>query len=215
MKKAVVLFSGGQDSMVTLYQALADGFEVTALIINYGQKHARELDCAKLIVKASPITKYMFLHTGMITSLVTSSLTQGAHTSRSDGLPDTFVPGRNIIMLSLAGALAYEIGAGNIYIGVNQQDYSGYPDCRASFISAMQFALTVGLDKSIVIWAPLQFLSKKEIVLKAVDLNCFEMFKHTHTCYKGDHPPCGTCASCLLRAKGFKEANLEDPLLAD
>jgi 7-cyano-7-deazaguanine synthase len=125
----------------------------------------------------------------------------------------TFVAGRNLIFLTFAAAYAYRHGARHLVTGVAQTDYSGYPDCRDETIMALQKAISLGMDREFTIHTPLMYRSKKETVELAVRLGALEAMALTHTCYKGCRPPCGECQACRLRAKGFAEAGVRDPLL--
>ena len=128
-------------------------------------------------------------------------------------LPNTFVPGRNIILLSFAAARAWQLGIENIVTGVCQTDYSGYPDCRKNTIEALQLALNLGMEKQFVLHTPLMWLTKAQTVRKAQELEALEALSFSHTCYNGTFPPCGTCPACHLRQKGFSEAGIIDPLI--
>jgi 7-cyano-7-deazaguanine synthase len=133
----------------------------------------------------------------------------------SSGLPNTFVPGRNLIFLTYAAALAYRNRIGNLVTGVAQTDYSGYPDCRQETIEALQQAIQLGMESDVQIHTPLMHLSKKQTVELARDLGALDAMALTHTCYNGVRPPCGECPACVLRAKGFAEAGIEDPLVSN
>jgi 7-cyano-7-deazaguanine synthase len=135
-------------------------------------------------------------------------------TDAQTGLPNTFVPGRNLIFLTYAAAYAYQRKIDHLVTGVAQTDYSGYPDCREATISSLQQSLRLGMESDVTIHTPLMHLSKKETVLLARDLGALPAMALTHTCYNGERPPCGTCAACELRAKGFAEAGIDDPLIA-
>jgi 7-cyano-7-deazaguanine synthase len=131
-----------------------------------------------------------------------------------NGLPNTFVPGRNLVFLTFAAAFAYQRDIANLVTGVAQTDYSGYPDCREETIVALQQALRLGMESRVVIHTPLMHLSKRQTVEMARDLGGLGAMALTHTCYNGVRPPCGECPACVLRAKGFAEAGESDPLLA-
>jgi 7-cyano-7-deazaguanine synthase len=128
------------------------------------------------------------------------------------GLPNTFVPGRNLIFLTFAAAYAYQHGIAHLVTGVAQTDYSGYPDCREETMRSLQTALQNGMDSDIQIHSPLMHLSKKATVQLAEALGALPAMALTHTCYNGVRPPCGSCPACELRAKGFEEAGIDDPL---
>ena len=134
-------------------------------------------------------------------------------TAAAARLPNTFVPGRNLVFLTFAAAYAYQRDIAHLVTGVAQTDYSGYPDCRTETISALQQALRLGMETEVNIHTPLMHLSKKATVELARDLGALPAMALTHTCYNGARPPCGTCAACELRAKGFAEAHIADPLL--
>jgi len=220
--KALVVFSGGQDSTTCLYWALQNFDEVHALTFSYGQRHIIELESARLIAEMAGVTQDLidlgpaFANLSSLTDTdqaIPASDSAGASNATAE-LPSTFVPGRNIVFLSLAASRAYVKGCDTIVIGVSQEDFAGYPDCRESFIKSMESAISNGLDKPIRIAAPLQNLSKKKTVELAVSLpGCMDALAFSTTCYNGQRPPCGNCNSCVLRAKGFAQAGIEDPLL--
>jgi 7-cyano-7-deazaguanine synthase len=217
--KALVLLSGGQDSTTCLYWAI-DKFgrqNVAAISFDYGQRHRIELDCAKAIAKAAGIP-HTILPIDTFSALGGDALTEPGidvkpGVDETSGLPNTFVPGRNLIFVTYAAAHAWRHDIGNIVIGVAQTDYSGYPDCREETIEALQQAIRLGMESQVEIHAPLMHLSKAETVELARDLDALDAMALTHTCYKGMRPPCGTCAACKLRAKGFAEAGIDDPLV--
>ncbi len=220
-KKAVVLFSGGLDSTTCLYWALAKGYECVALNISYGQRHIKETSCAKKIcsklgVKMQSITlnlPWLQEATSLVgkdKSLPTSNLKQIHNKKR---LPSTYVPGRNLLFISLAASYADSIGATAIIAGPNAVDYSGYPDCRPQFYEPLSKAVKEGTSgaisgKSIKILTPLLKLSKAQIAKLGAKLKV--PFGLTWTCYNGSKKPCGKCDACLLRAQGFKEAGILD-----
>jgi 7-cyano-7-deazaguanine synthase len=218
-EKALVLLSGGQDSTTCLYWAI-DRFgpdQVTAISFDYGQRHRIELECARAIADDASVA-YACLPIDTFSTLGGDALTdadidvsQGVGTE--SGLPNTFVPGRNLIFITYAAAFAYQHHIGNLVTGVAQTDYSGYPDCREETIAALQKAIQLGMESDIKILAPLMHLSKKQTVELARDLGCLDAMALTHTCYNGERPPCGQCPACELRAKGFAEAGVDDPLL--
>lgn len=221
MKRAVVLLSGGLDSSVAIHLAKSKGFEVYALSFSYGQKHSKELECAKAIAKAvgaaghNIITLQLNLWGG--SSLTDSNMeVEDGDVNRSD-IPQTYVPARNMIFLSVAASYAEAIGAQDIFIGVSQVDYSGYVDCRKSFIRAMEIAINEGtvmgkeLGKKITIHTPFIGMTKSEEILLGEKLQVD--WSLTWSCYRGTEKPCGSCDSCLLRAKAFAEANVIDTAL--
>jgi 7-cyano-7-deazaguanine synthase len=218
--KALVVFSGGQDSTTCLYWAKQHFNEVTAITFAYAQRHQLEIQSAQRIAKQAGI-KHEVLQLGALfegdSPLTCSEVAVPQYNNVGEltpGLESTFVPGRNILFLTLAANRAFVAGCKNIIIGVTQEDFGGYPDCRGQFIESMQTSLSLGLDFPITIHAPLQNLSKKEIVeLSASFDGCMEALSYSTTCYNGVYPPCGHCHSCLLRIRGFAEAGIVDPLL--
>ena len=217
--KALVVLSGGQDSTTCLYWAM-DRFgaeNVSTLTFDYGQKHRIELECAARIAAHAgvgntclPIDTFAALGGDALTD---DRIPVQNEPATDTGLPNTFVPGRNLVFLTFAAAFAYPGGIGHLVTGVAQTDYSGYPDCRATTISALQEALRLGMESDVTIHTPLMHLSKKETVELARDLGALPAMALTHTCYNGVRPPCGRCPACELRAKGFAEAGIPDPLL--
>jgi 7-cyano-7-deazaguanine synthase len=217
--RALVLLSGGQDSTTCLYWAI-DRFgagQVSAISFDYGQRHRIELDSAARIADEAgidhtclPIDTFAALGGDALTD---ASVDVASGVDKKSGLPNTFVPGRNLIFITYAAALAWRRGIGNLVTGVAQTDYSGYPDCRAETIAALQQAIQLGMESEITILAPLRELSKKQTVEMAHELGCLDAMALTHTCYNGERPPCGECAACKLRAKGFAEAGVDDPLV--
>jgi 7-cyano-7-deazaguanine synthase len=218
-EKALVVLSGGQDSTTCLYWAMERfGHDnVSTITFDYGQNHRIELECAARIAAHVGVDNTC-LPIDTFAALGGNALTDAAIEVESkapvDGeLPNTFVPGRNLVFLTFAAAYAYQRGIGNLVTGVAQTDYSGYPDCRDDTIRALQQTLRAGMDSDIVIHTPLMHLSKRETVELAVQLGGLSAMALTHTCYNGKRPPCGVCPACELRAKGFAEAGIEDPLL--
>lgn len=219
MEKALVVLSGGQDSTTCLYWAL-DRFgpgDVDSVTFDYGQRHRIELDCAAEIADFAGVPNTC-LPIDTFAALGGDALTDPAidvtnRANDSTGLPNTFVPGRNLIFLTYAAAYAYQHNIAHLVTGVAQTDYSGYPDCREGTIAVLQHALRLGMESEVTIHTPLMHLSKRQTVELARDLGALPAMALTHTCYNGQRPPCGTCAACELRAKGFAEAGVEDPLL--
>ncbi len=215
---ALVVLSGGQDSTTCLYWAL-DRFGVDAvdtITFDYGQRHRIELECAHRVAGFAGVPNRVF-PIDTFEALGGNALTDaGIHVNEDGdaGLPNTFVPGRNIVFLTFAAAYAWQRKIGHIVTGVAQTDYSGYPDCRQETIDALQATIRLGMESNVVIHTPLMKLSKKETVLLAKDLGALDAMGLTHTCYEGIRPPCGNCPACRLRAKGFDEAGIEDPLLS-
>jgi 7-cyano-7-deazaguanine synthase len=218
--KALVLLSGGQDSTTCLHWAIREfGREsVSAVAFDYGQRHRAELECA-VTIAADAGVKFTLLPIDTFAALGGDALTDAGIDVANDvdaesGLPNTFVPGRNLIFLTFAAAYAWQKDIGNLVTGVAQTDYSGYPDCRQETLSSLQQTLQLGMESDVIIHAPLMHLSKKETVELAVELGALDAMALTHTCYNGVRPPCGKCPACLLRAKGFAEAGIEDPLVS-
>lgn len=219
MKKAVCLFSGGLDSTTTLYQAVKEDYKVTALTFYYGQKHNRELDCARQIATDLKVTHHVLpimLPWGGSALLDTKvAVPISPDPVKTDKIPATYVPARNTIFLAFAASCAEATQADAIFIGANALDYSGYPDCRPEYFEAFRTLLEKGTKVGVEGYAleiktPLLKLSKKEIILLARSLGV--PFEKTWSCYLGQDRPCNYCDSCKLRAKGFSEAGLQDPL---
>ena len=216
-KKAVVLLSGGLDSMVCAALAREGGFEVFALTIDYNQRHRVELEAAKTIA-AALADRHIVLPLDL-RAFGGSALTSDTDVPKSGiqpGIPVTYVPARNLVFLSLALAWAEAEGAGDLFIGVNALDYSGYPDCRPEFVNGFEklarLATKAGSEGgSITIHAPLQDMTKADIAREAKRLGLDAGL--SHSCYDPDPQgyACGQCDACRLRAKGFAEAGLADP----
>ncbi|MEM3341615.1 MAG: 7-cyano-7-deazaguanine synthase QueC [Thermoplasmata archaeon] len=223
-KKAVVLLSGGLDSSTCLGVALNMGYICYCLSFDYGQRHSRELEHAKAVYsffseKYPHLTaEHKVIKIDLRTfggSALTDDIPVPDYKENSQGhVPVTYVPARNLILLSYAVAFAEVRGCGAVYIGVNAIDYSGYPDCRPQFIKAFEEAANLatgnGFTKHLKVETPLQNLSKAEIVKLAVKIGV--PVEKTWSCYRGGEKPCGRCDSCVLRLKGFREAGIEDPL---
>jgi 7-cyano-7-deazaguanine synthase len=215
---AIVLLSGGLDSMVSAGLAQESGKRLIALTIDYNQRHRVELDAARLIAQTLKVERHIILPLDL-SVFGGSSLTADMPVRKDGvetGVPTTYVPGRNIIFLALTLGLAESTGAQRIYIGVNSLDYSGYPDCRPDFIAAFQSMAALGTKAgidghAIRICAPLQYLTKADIAKEAARLGLDAGM--SWSCY--DPTPgnahCGLCDSCRLRSKGFEEAGLPDP----
>ena len=216
---ALVVLSGGQDSTTCLYWAIErfGKAAVSTVTFDYGQKHRIELECARDVAAAAGVPN-VCLPIDTFAALGGDALTDAAvavsdEVDESTELPVTFVAGRNLIFLTFAAAYAYRHDARHLVTGVAQTDYSGYPDCREETIAALQKAISLGMDREITIHTPLMHRSKKETVELAVRLGALDAMALTHTCYNGRRPPCGECQACRLRAKGFAEASVRDPLL--
>ncbi len=211
-EKAIVLLSGGQDSTTSLFWAMQRFTAVHGLTVSYGQAHSRELECAVLLAGKAGI-EHEVISIDLFRAIGLSSLITGGDVKSHEGLPGTFVPGRNLVFLMYAAVFAYKLDISNLVIGVSQVDYSGYPDCRRETIESLQKTLNLGMDFPFIIHTPLIDLSKSDIVRLSCENGAYDMMKYTHTCYKGEKPPCGKCDACILRAKGFSEAGIPDPLI--
>ncbi|EEY38666.1 7-cyano-7-deazaguanine synthase QueC [Vibrio mimicus] len=211
MKKAVVVFSGGQDSTTCLVQALKEFDEVHAITFDYGQRHKLEIEVAQKLAKQLGVAAHKVMDVGLLNELAISSLTRDdipvSHDLQANGLPNSFVPGRNILFLTLAGIYAYQIGAATVITGVCETDFSGYPDCRNDFVQAMNQALTKGMDMSLTIRTPLMWLNKAETWALADQLGALDLVRHqTLTCYNGlIGDGCGECPACHLRKAGLND----------
>ena len=221
MANALVILSGGQDSTTCLFWALREYRSVQALTFAYDQRHSREIASARNIAKVAGVSHEVIdlgaLFAGLSPLTNKSQAVESYATAETlpGGLENTFVPGRNILFLAVAANRAYVQACDDLIIGVSQEDFGGYPDCRENFISKMQEAITAGLDRDLQIRAPLMHLSKKQTVELALTLpGCMEALALSTTCYNGVLPPCGHCHACLLRERGFCEAGVADPLLA-
>ncbi|ENM5761496.1 7-cyano-7-deazaguanine synthase QueC [Vibrio mimicus] len=211
MKKAVVVFSGGQDSTTCLVQALKEFDEVHAITFDYGQRHKLEIEVAQKLAKQLGVAAHKVMDVGLLNELAISSLTRDdipvSHELQANGLPNSFVPGRNILFLTLAGIYAYQIGAATVITGVCETDFSGYPDCRNDFVQAMNQALTKGMDMPLTIRTPLMWLNKAETWALADQLGALDLIRHqTLTCYNGlIGDGCGECPACHLRKAGLND----------
>jgi 7-cyano-7-deazaguanine synthase len=220
--RAVVLLSGGLDSYTAAAIARADGFVLNALTIHYGQRHAREVESARRVARALGVAQHKEL-TVDLRPIGGSSLTSDVDVPRDRNLdatdiPSTYVPARNTIFLSLALGWAEVLGARDLVVGVNALDYSGYPDCRPEFVRAFEALAGVATRAGVEgarfrVHTPLIQLSKADIIRRGIELGLD--YGLTHSCYDPapSGRPCGHCDSCVLRAKGFAEAGVADPLL--
>lgn len=225
-ERALVVLSGGQDSTTCLYWAKQKFREVSAVTFMYGQRHSTELEAAREIAVAAGVPWQLLGLAGVLQAVADSALLaeadqelrgEGGRPDRAmpQGLPTSFVPGRNLLMLSSAAALAVKLGAKDLVTGVCQTDYSGYPDCRSEFIQALEVTLDLAMPSSagpFKIHTPLMHLTKAQTVRLGKELpGCWEALARTVTCYQGLRPGCGDCPACALRAKGFAEAGETDP----
>ena len=231
MKKALVLLSGGLDSTTCLAVAADQGYDVSTISFDYGQRHRVELEAAKRIATQYNVSRQLVVPLPFFREIGGSALTDAVEVPKGrstdemmspDGgdtnasIPVTYVPARNLVFLSIAAATAEVIGANDLFIGVNALDYSGYPDCRPDFIEQFQQTARLATRTGVVegklkIHTPLMELTKSRIVSLAHKLGA--PLSLTHSCYDpvGD-TSCGQCDSCILRLKGFKEAGLTDPI---
>jgi len=219
-KKAIILLSGGLDSLTTLAIAKQQGFKCYALHVLYGQRHASETHAAKKIAEFHQVESFRQINIDM-SWLKSSALTNHSLTipeQRTDGIPVTYVPARNTIMMSLAVAWAETVEANDIFLGVNAVDYSGYPDCRPEYIKAYETMINLGIKSAVEgepfhIHTPLIQLSKEDIISKGLMLGVD--YSMSVSCYQADADgrACGKCDSCDLRQKGFEKAGVKDPTL--
>jgi 7-cyano-7-deazaguanine synthase len=217
----LVLFSGGIDSSTTLAIALQERDEVYALSFDYGQRPRIELAKANLVLKQFRIKEHLQFQIDLRQiggSALTSSIEVPKQRSIDKSIPVTYVPGRNLIFLSIAAAFGETRNAFDLYYGANVLDYSGYPDCRPEFIESLEQTLNKGTksgteDHKFRIHAPLLKLTKAQIIQKGISLGVD--YAHTHSCYDPSESgeACGQCDSCVIRLKGFREAGLKDPAI--
>jgi len=213
MKSALVVFSGGQDSTTCLYWAKEKFAEVAAVTFDYGQRHKIEIEQAVRLAADAGVA-HQVINIPTLSELTANSLTRDdIDISQEEGaLPSTFVSGRNLIFLSFAAIYAYENGINDIVAGMSQTDYSGYPDCRDTFIKSLNVTLNLAMEAQFRLHTPLMWLTKAETVKLAQSLGCLPVLALTQTCYEGKRPACGECPACKLRLKGFAAAGIEDPL---
>ena len=221
-RRAVVLLSGGLDSYTAAAIAKADGYALYALSIRYGQVHTREIDAARSVARALGVARHVELSVDLAafggSALVGAGAIPKDRALEGDlSIPSTYVPARNTVFLSLALGFAEVTGATAIVIGVNALDYSGYPDCRPEYLEAFErvaaLATKAGVEgRPLKILAPLVHLSKADIIRRGISLGLD--YGLTHSCYDPEPSgaPCGRCDSCRLRAKGFAEAGVADPV---
>lgn len=220
MKKAVILLSGGLDSTTALYLAKSQGYEVYTMCFDYGQKHDKELKCAKIIADEAGVIEHIVVKTNMDawggSALTDKNMAVPEGMEHREGIPVTYVPARNMIFLAYAASYAEVVGAQDIFIGVSQVDYSGYVDCRQEFIEAMENAINMGTvcaaehGKRIKVHAPFMYMTKTQEIQLGIKLGVD--YSNTWTCYNGMDLACGKCDSCLLRMKAFEEAGSVDPV---
>jgi 7-cyano-7-deazaguanine synthase len=221
MPSAVVLLSGGLDSYTAAAVLQRDGFDVCALTVVYGQRHAREIESARAVARALRVRQHLEVRVDLAaiggSALTADTPVPKDRTMDAAVIPSTYVPARNTVFLSLALAWAEVLGARDVAIGANALDYSGYPDCRPEYLEAFErlagLATRAGIEGGrFRIHAPLLHMSKAEIVRTGLSLGLD--YGLTHSCYDPDPAgrPCRRCDSCVLRAKGFAEAGVDDPL---
>lgn len=212
-QKAIVLFSSGLDSTTVLYYAMSKGYDCHCLIFDYGQKHNKEVNNAKNFAKSLKLN-YHIVRTSIpwdTSSLINKNKKIPEHKQIKEGfVPSTYVPGRNTIFLSYAVSYAETIKAKKIFLGINAVDFSSYPDCTPQYLKSMQQVMKT-LNNGIEICAPIEKYSKSQIIKLGTKLKV--PYEKTWSCYNGKTKPCGKCDSCKLRAKGFKEAGIDDPAL--
>lgn len=223
MSDAVVLLSGGLDSYTAAAIARAEGFRLYALTVRYGQRHAAEIESARAVAAWLDVERHVELDVDLSAFGGSSSLTTDAPVPKdrqvdATDIPSTYVPARNTVFLALALGWAEVLGAQNIVIGVNALDYSGYPDCRPEFIAAFEQLASLATARGVRgeklrIRAPLQSLTKAEIIRRGLDLGLD--YGLTWSCYDPapDARPCGRCDSCTIRAAGFAQVGVEDPVV--
>ena len=212
----LVVLSGGQDSATCLAWALKRWQRVETITFDYGQRHKVELDAAQQIARLANVPNRL-VPVESLANLGGNALTGDEEVTSElnpeTNLPNTFVPGRNFIFLNLAAAYGYQRGITELVTGVCQTDYSGYPDCREGTMRALQESLRQGMEWPVTIHTPLMFLTKAESITMAQDEGAMGLLAWSHTCYNGQVPPCGQCPACQLRARGFADAGIADPLL--
>ncbi|MCE4955886.1 7-cyano-7-deazaguanine synthase QueC [Macrococcoides caseolyticum] len=214
--KALVVFSGGQDSTTCLFWALKRYKDVEVVTFNYGQRHALEIEIAKTIAQDLGV-KHHILDMSLLSQLSPNALTQAdIEITHTGDVPNTFVPARNLLFMSFAAALAYQIEAKHIITGVCETDFSGYPDCRDNFIKSLNVTINLSMDMNFEIHTPLMWLDKKETWALADALGRLDYIRqNTLTCYEGiPADGCGECPSCLLRNKGLNDYLNEKEVLS-
>jgi 7-cyano-7-deazaguanine synthase len=215
---ALLLFSGGQDSTTALFWAKQYYYPITALFIQYGQRHAVEKEQARLIAKIAEVD-WLELQLDFLQILGGNALIDAAKTIEQEAgqdYPNTFVPGRNLLFLNYAGIYAYHLNIQTLITGFCQADYSGYPDCRETFVIAVEKSLSLAMDYPFNVVTPVMHLTKAQTWLLAKELRCLDIvIKYSHTCYNGVRnrefewgAGCGDCPACLLRKRGYEESGL-------
>lgn len=222
MSTAIVVFSGGQDSTTCLIQALTQYEHVHCITFDYGQRHNQEIEVAKKVAIELGATSHKVMDVGLLNELAVSSLTRDnipvSHELQENGLPNSFVPGRNILFLTLAGIYAYQLGAESVITGVCETDFSGYPDCRDEFVKSINQSLVLGMDRKLRIDTPLMWLNKAETWALADKYGKLDYVRNqTLTCYNGViGDGCGDCPSCDLRKNGLDDyLENKDAVMAD
>jgi 7-cyano-7-deazaguanine synthase len=219
---AVLLLSGGLDSYTAGAIARADGFSLHALTVRYGQRHARELESARAVAAALAVARHIEIDVDLSvfggSSLTTDTPVPKDRRIDATDIPSTYVPARNTVFLALALGWAEVLGAHDLVIGVNALDYSGYPDCRPEYVAAFERLASLATARGVSgetfrVHAPLQHLTKAEIIRRGIVLGLD--YSLTHSCYDpaSGGRPCGRCDSCMLRAAGFAEAGVIDPII--
>jgi len=209
-EKAVVVFSGGQDSTTCLFWAMKQFGEVIAVSFDYNQKHKKELECAASICKKNGV-EHTIMDLALLNQLAPNSLTRDDISVDKDtpeeGPPNSFVDGRNMLFLAFVAVFAKQKGANHIVTGVSQSDFSGYPDCRDIFIKSMNVTLNLAMDYQFVLHTPLMWINKQQTWQMAYDLGVLDVIKNeTLTCYNGIiGDGCGECPACKLRSRGYLE----------
>lgn len=220
-KRAIVLLSGGLDSAVAMWLAKSQGYDVYAISFSYGQRHSIELEKAKILAKEAGAVAHRIVDINMGqwggSSLTDMSMEVEEGDVNKKEIPQTYVPARNLVFLGVAASMGEALEAYDLFIGVSEVDYSGYVDCRQSFIDAMQNAINMGTVAAVenghkfTIHAP--FIDKTKVDEIKLGMELGVDFKNTWSCYKGEGTPCGTCDSCKLRQEAFRKAGYEDPAL--
>jgi len=211
--KALVLLSGGQDSATCLAVAKARYQNVETICFDYGQRHRIEINQARQLAAEAGVP-FFVQKLELLKDLTENALTRDdiAIDHQTGSLPSTFVPGRNLIFLTVAAIYAYPKGIRTLYTGICQTDYSGYPDCREKFVKSLTKTLNLAMETTFTIETPLMSLTKAETVLLMQQMGNLEWYTQSHTCYEGKRPACGICPACKLRLKGFEEAGINDPI---